>query len=106
VPDVGGCKLSYDELMPMLGFQPCFDNGYFPTDWQGSQLFVYAATDDEPHSRYQAGPQHIAFLVSTRADVNSTSTPPERSAAEPRTLADLLRRLAFPARASARDPGA
>ncbi len=70
VPDVEAAKSYYDELMPMLGFRSCFGNGYCPTDSQGSQLFLYPATDDGAYSRHRAGLQHIAFLVSTRAEVD------------------------------------
>jgi len=70
VPDVGAAKVYYDELMPMLGFQACFGNGYCPTDWRGAQLFLYPVADAEAYSRDRAGLQHIAFLVSTRAEVD------------------------------------
>ena len=71
VPDVEAAKAYYDELLPMLGFRPCFGNGYCPTDGQGSQLFLYAATENEAFSRFRPGLQHIAFLVSTRAEVGA-----------------------------------
>jgi catechol 2,3-dioxygenase-like lactoylglutathione lyase family enzyme len=71
VPDVEAAKSYYDELMPMLGFQSCFGNGYCPTDWQGAQLFLYEATAGETYSRYRTGLQHIAFRVSTRAEVGA-----------------------------------
>jgi catechol 2,3-dioxygenase-like lactoylglutathione lyase family enzyme len=70
VPDVDVAKAYFDELMPMVGFQPCFGNGYCPEDYQGTQLFLYAASDAQDYSRHQVGLQHLAFLVSTRADVH------------------------------------
>jgi catechol 2,3-dioxygenase-like lactoylglutathione lyase family enzyme len=71
VPDVDAAKTYYDELMPMLGFQSCFGNGYCPIDWQGTQLFLYRAPRDEPYSRHRPGLQHIAFLVNTHAEVDA-----------------------------------
>jgi len=70
VPDVDGARAYYDELMPMVGYQPCFGNGYCPHDWQGSQLFLYPTSEDGDYSRHRAGLQHVAFLVSTRAEVD------------------------------------
>jgi catechol 2,3-dioxygenase-like lactoylglutathione lyase family enzyme len=70
VPDVDVAKPYYDELMPMVGYQPCFGNGYCPDDWQGAQLFLYPALEPGPYSRDGVGLQHIAFLVSTRAEVD------------------------------------
>jgi len=71
VPDVEAAKAYYDELLPMLGFQPCFGNGYCPTDGKGSQLFLYATTENEAFSRSRPGLQHLAFRVSTRAEVGA-----------------------------------
>lgn len=68
VPDVQAAKEYYDKLMPMLGFKPCFDNGYCPDDWQGAQIFLYES-GEAAYSRRQPGLDHIAFLVPTRADV-------------------------------------
>src|SRR4029453_10853614 len=70
VPDVEGAKAYYDELMPMLGYQPCFGNGYCPDDWQGAQLFLYPTLEEGPYSRDRVGLQHIAFLVPTRSEVD------------------------------------
>ena len=71
VPDVGAAKAYYDELMPKLGFQSCFGNGYCPIDWTGAQLFLYEARGDEAYSRHRPGLQHIAFSVASRADVDA-----------------------------------
>jgi catechol 2,3-dioxygenase-like lactoylglutathione lyase family enzyme len=70
VPDVDAAKVYYDELMPMVGFQPCFGNGYCPDGFQGAQLFLYPAGDPGQHSRHGTGLHHIAFLVPTHADVH------------------------------------
>ena len=70
VPDVDDAKAYYDGLMPLVGYQPCFGNGYCPEDWQGSQLFLYPTSEDGSYSRHQVGLQHIAFLVPTRAAVD------------------------------------
>jgi catechol 2,3-dioxygenase-like lactoylglutathione lyase family enzyme len=70
VPDVDAARVYYDELMPMVGYQPCFGNGYCPDDFQGAQLFLYPAREPGKHSRLGVGLQHIAFLVPTRAEVH------------------------------------
>jgi catechol 2,3-dioxygenase-like lactoylglutathione lyase family enzyme len=70
VPDIDAATSYYDELMPMLGFQSCFGNGYCPVDGNGAQLFLYEVTDREGYSRSGPGLQHIAFEVSTRAMVD------------------------------------
>jgi catechol 2,3-dioxygenase-like lactoylglutathione lyase family enzyme len=70
VPDVDAARVYYDELMPMVGFQPCFGNGYCPEDFQGAQLFLYPAKEPGQHSRHGTGLHHIAFLVATRAEVH------------------------------------
>jgi catechol 2,3-dioxygenase-like lactoylglutathione lyase family enzyme len=70
VPDVEAAKVYFDELMPLVGFQPCFGNGYCPDDLQGTQLFLYEARESGRYSRHGVGLQHLAFLVPTRADVH------------------------------------
>ena len=70
VPDVDAAKEYFDELMPMVGLQPCFGNGYCPEDFQGTQLFLYGALEDQDYSRHEVRLQHLAFLVSTRDDVH------------------------------------
>ncbi|WP_193508874.1 VOC family protein [Cryobacterium sp. BB736] len=71
VPDMEIAKAYYDELMPMVGFQPCFGNGYCPNDWNGAQLFLYESTEDGAYSRHHSGLQHLAFLVATREEVDT-----------------------------------
>jgi catechol 2,3-dioxygenase-like lactoylglutathione lyase family enzyme len=70
VPDVEAAKVYYDELMPLVGYESCFGNGYCPGDWQGAQLFLYPTLESGTYSRDRIGLQHIAFLVQTRADVD------------------------------------
>ena len=70
VPDLATAKAYYDELMPLVGYQPCFDTGYCPSDWQGAQLYLYPTREEGTYSRHRIGLQHIAFLVPTRADVH------------------------------------
>jgi catechol 2,3-dioxygenase-like lactoylglutathione lyase family enzyme len=70
VPDVEAAKAYFDELMPMVSFQPCFGNGYCPDDFMGTQVFLYEARSDRIYSRNDVGLQHVAFLVSTRHDVH------------------------------------
>ncbi|HET9259723.1 MAG TPA: VOC family protein [Acidimicrobiia bacterium] len=70
VPDVDAAKVYFDEFMPMVGFQPCFGNGYCPDDSQGTQVFLYPARGSLDYSREDVGLQHLAFLVPTRAHVH------------------------------------
>jgi catechol 2,3-dioxygenase-like lactoylglutathione lyase family enzyme len=73
VPDVEVAKTYYDELMPMVGYQPCFGNGYCPEDWDGAQLFLYEAGNPGDFSHRRSGYHHIAFLVPTRAVVDEVA---------------------------------
>jgi len=70
VPDVAAAKAYYDELMPLVGYKPCFDTGYCPDDWQGTQIFLYPTSEAGRYSRHRIGLQHLAFLVPARADVH------------------------------------
>jgi catechol 2,3-dioxygenase-like lactoylglutathione lyase family enzyme len=70
VPDVDAAKRYYDELMPLVGYQPYFGTGYVPVDWNGVQVFLYPALEEGPYSRHRVGLQHIAFTVASRADVH------------------------------------
>ena len=69
VPDVDAAKEYYDEFMPMVGYQPCFGNGYCPDNFKGTQIFLYDADGREEYSRLGIGLQHLAFLVPTRDQV-------------------------------------
>ena len=55
--------------MPLVGFQPCFGNGYCPADWNGTQIFLYEATESSPYTRHGVGLQHLAFQVGSRSNV-------------------------------------
>lgn len=70
VPDVEAALRYYDEFMPLVGYERFFPTGYVPTDWKGSQIFIYPALDDGPYSRLRSGLSHIAFLVGTREEVD------------------------------------
>lgn len=74
VPDVDAARSYYDQLMPLVGYQPCFGNGYCPEDWNGAQLFLYPAPEPDPHARNGVGLQHLAFLVLERAVVDRVHT--------------------------------
>ena len=69
VPDVDAARVYYDELMPMVGYQPCFGNGYCPEGFQGTQLFLYPSQEAGNYTRHGTGLQHMAFLVPTRDEV-------------------------------------
>lgn len=69
VPSVESAREYFDEFMPLVGFEPCFGNGYCPSDWQGAQLFFYEASEPGGYSRTGTGLQHLAFAVETRAEV-------------------------------------
>ena len=70
VPDVEAALAFYDEFMPLVGYTRYFPTGYVPTDWKGAQIFMYPALEDGEYSRLRTGLSHIAFHVSTRADVH------------------------------------
>ena len=75
IPDVAVAKEYYDELMPLVGFEP-FVSGpdyfsYRPADWNGAQLFFYTAQEDGTYSRHAPGLQHLAFVVETRDEVHA-----------------------------------
>jgi catechol 2,3-dioxygenase-like lactoylglutathione lyase family enzyme len=71
VPDVEAALAYYDELMPLFGYVRHFPTGYVPTDWKGTQIFIYPAVKDGPHSRLRTGLSHLAFLVATREEVDA-----------------------------------
>jgi catechol 2,3-dioxygenase-like lactoylglutathione lyase family enzyme len=74
VPDVEAAKTFYDDLMPMVGYKPCYDNGYCPEDWAGAQLFLYQAGEDGDYSHTRSGFHHVAFLVTSRSIVDQVAT--------------------------------
>lgn len=74
VPDLRAAKAYYDEIMPLLGYEP-----FFSTDRQfsyrraggkpGTYVFFYRADETAEYSRHRPGLQHIAFKVRSRAEV-------------------------------------
>ena len=75
VADLDASKTYYDELMPMVSFEPFkHDEGQFsyrPRDGKiGTWLFFYRALEQGDFSRHRPGFQHLAFYVKTRAEVH------------------------------------
>jgi catechol 2,3-dioxygenase-like lactoylglutathione lyase family enzyme len=77
VPDLAGAKRYYDELMPLLRYEPFLsaddEFAYMPVEEhrRGVFLFFYPATEDGSYSRHRAGLQHLAFIVRTRSAVSA-----------------------------------
>jgi len=75
VSDLEAAKGYYDELMPLLGYEPFLSAddqfAYMPATEtrRGAFLFFYPAVEDTPYSRHRAGLQHLAFIVPTRTAV-------------------------------------
>ena len=74
VPDLRAAKTYYDEIMPLVGFEPFLEAddefAYRPMSGKpGTYLFFYAAKEDSAYSRHRTGLQHLAFTVCTRAAV-------------------------------------
>ncbi len=65
----------YDALVPLVGFEPLGDgDGWFayrPAGDGGTGLFFNIATETGAYSRFRPGLQHLAFRVSTRAQVHA-----------------------------------
>lgn len=71
VPDLAAAKRYYDELMPLVGFEPFFaaddEFAYKPADDKpGTYVFFNPATDAAAYSPHQTGLQHLAFMVRRR----------------------------------------
>jgi catechol 2,3-dioxygenase-like lactoylglutathione lyase family enzyme len=76
VTDLGAAKAYYDDLMPLVGFEPFLDApdqfAYRPSEGRpGTYLFFYPATEPGSFSRERAGLQHLAFMVRTRSAVHA-----------------------------------
>lgn len=74
VPDLAAARAHYDELMPLLGFEPFLsaddEFAYRPAGGKlGTWLFFYPSTEPGPYARTRTGLQHLAFMVPTRARV-------------------------------------
>jgi len=75
VSDLAGARAYFDELMPLLAFEPFVVSesqfSYRPADGKpGTHLFFYAALEAGPYSRHKPGLQHLAFIVKSRARVH------------------------------------
>lgn len=74
VPDLAAAKTYYDELMPLLGYEPFLSDesqfSYQPSEGTpGVRLFFYLAVEDESYSNLRPGLQHVAFHVDSRSAV-------------------------------------
>ena len=75
VSDLASAKQYFDELMPMLGFEP-FVTGddQFSYRMAGGRpatfIFFYPALEEGTYSRHKPGLQHLAFSVKSRALVH------------------------------------
>ena len=75
VPDLPAAKRYYDEVMPLVGFEPFFHNegefSYRPAGGKpGTFVFFYLAQEPGEYSRHRPGLQHLAFMVKTRPAVD------------------------------------
>jgi catechol 2,3-dioxygenase-like lactoylglutathione lyase family enzyme len=76
VPDLAAAKAYYDDVLPLLGYEPLFSTddqfAYLPADGKrGTYLFFYPALEPGEHSRDRPGLQHLAFIVRTRSAVRA-----------------------------------
>jgi catechol 2,3-dioxygenase-like lactoylglutathione lyase family enzyme len=76
VPDLEAAKSYYEQLMPLLGFEPFVSHedefAYKPAAGKrGTYLFVYPAQQGGEFSRHRTGLQHLAFMMPSRASVRA-----------------------------------
>ena len=76
VRDLARAKAYYDQLMPLLGFEPFRADAdqfaYQPAAGKpGTYLFFYPALEEGPYSHHRRGLQHVAFMVRDRATVHA-----------------------------------
>ena len=77
VPDLARAKAYYDDVLPLLGYEPFFHAddqfAYLPAGGKrGTYLFFYPALEpDAGFSRHRTGLQHLAFAVPTRSAVTA-----------------------------------
>jgi len=74
VPDLASAKPYYDELMPLVDFEPFLDAedrfAYRPAAGRpGTYLFFYRAAGADPYDRDGVGLQHLAFMARARSSV-------------------------------------
>ncbi len=75
VPDLAAAKRYYDQLMPLVGFEPFIEApdqfAFRPVDGKrGTYVFFYPTTEAGAYSRHRTGLQHLAFMVKTRSAVH------------------------------------
>jgi len=75
VTDLARAKEYYDDLMPLLGFEPFVITedqfSYRPAGGKpGTNVFFYPALEAGTYSRHKPGLQHLAFIVESRAAVH------------------------------------
>ena len=75
VPDLVAAKAYYDVMMPLLGFEPMFDDEtvfcYQPAGGKpGTRVFFYRPPDQGDYSRRRVGLQHLAFRARERSEVD------------------------------------
>jgi len=76
VRDLSAAKQYYDRLMPLVGYETFFAAGdqlsYLPSGGsRGVYIFLYPALEPGEFSRHQVGLQHLAFMMPTRASVDT-----------------------------------
>ena len=74
VPDLAAAKSYYDQLMPLVGFEPFLaaedEFAFRPAGGKpGTFIFFYPAAEGRAYSRHGVGLQHLAFMVKTRSAV-------------------------------------
>jgi catechol 2,3-dioxygenase-like lactoylglutathione lyase family enzyme len=87
VADLSTAKRYYDELMPLLGYEPFFSTddefSYRPVDAKpGTFLFFYPSQEPGEYSRHRSGVQHLAFIVKTRPEVHAARDAADRLGSE------------------------
>ena len=79
VRDLVRAKAYYDQLMPLLEFEPFLaaadQFAYRPAGGKpGTYVFFYPALAEGAYCRHRCGLQHLAFMVKTRAAVHAVHT--------------------------------
>lgn len=87
VQDLARAKAYYDQIMPLLGFEPHrVDPDQFAYRRQdgkpGTFLYFYPALEPAPVSRHRPGLQHLAFNVESRAAVRDVYATIQRLGSE------------------------
>jgi catechol 2,3-dioxygenase-like lactoylglutathione lyase family enzyme len=76
VAELGAAKVYYDEIMPLLGFEPFLSSddefAFRPAAGKrGTYLFFYRAAEPGAFSRHRVGLQHLTFMVPSRGAVRA-----------------------------------